>query len=156
MQHDKKLKKAIPITRWQLLKLILQQVGRMSLSGRTFNHFLSILFRIEKCVVRILLESRSDKRMTVSGQALCGPCRDETHASKMFRQHDVIHMSKKAKELHRKVIILFDKISSFGDQSLITNISSVNFTTSLSQCSAQPRRQCSVWSVSGEEISPFN
>ena len=148
MQHGKKSKKAIPITRWQLLKLILQQVGRMSLSGRTesytFNHFLSILFRIEKSVVRILLESRSDKRMTVSGQALCGPCRDETHASKMFRQHDVIHMSKKAKELHRKVIILFDKISSFGDQSLITNISSVNFTTSLSQCSAQPRRQCSV------------
>ena len=38
-----------------------------------------------------------------SGQALCGTCRDETHRAKMFSQHDVIHMSKKAKELHRKV-----------------------------------------------------
>ena len=37
------------------------------------------------------------------GQALCGTCRDETHRAKMFSQHDVIHMSKKAKELHRKV-----------------------------------------------------
>jgi len=36
------------------------------------------------------------------GQALCGSCRDETHRAKMFSQHDVIHMSKKAKELHRK------------------------------------------------------
>ena len=38
-----------------------------------------------------------------SGQALCGTCRDETHRAKMFSQHDVIHMSKKTKELHRKV-----------------------------------------------------
>ena len=67
---------------------------------------LSILFRSEESFVRILLENNGVKRMNVSGQALCGPCRDETHASKMFRQHDVIHMSKKAKELHRKVIIL--------------------------------------------------
>ena len=37
-----------------------------------------------------------------SGQALCGPCRDETHRAKMFSQHDVIHMSRKTKELHRK------------------------------------------------------
>ena len=65
---------------------------------------LSILFR---SVGRILPESTGCvKRLNVSGQALCGPCRDETHASKMFRQHDVIHMSKKAKELHRKVVLV--------------------------------------------------
>lgn len=38
------------------------------------------------------------------GQALCGPCRDETHKAKMFSQHDVIHMSKKTKELKKKVL----------------------------------------------------
>ena len=65
---------------------------------------LSILLR---SVGRILPESTGCvKRLNVSGQALCGPCRDETHASKMFRQHDVIHMSKKAKELHRKVVLV--------------------------------------------------
>ena len=39
-----------------------------------------------------------------SGQALCGPCRDDTHRAKMFSQHEVIHMSKKTKEMHKKVI----------------------------------------------------
>jgi hypothetical protein len=38
-----------------------------------------------------------------SGQALCGPCRDDTHRAKMFSQHEVIHMSKKTKEMHKKV-----------------------------------------------------
>ena len=42
-------------------------------------------------------------RQYFAGQALCGNCRDETHRAKMFSQHDVIHMSKKTKELHRKV-----------------------------------------------------
>ena len=37
------------------------------------------------------------------GQALCGTCRDETHRAKMFSQHDVIHMSKKSKDIHKRV-----------------------------------------------------
>ncbi len=37
------------------------------------------------------------------GQALCGPCRDETHRAKMFSQHDIIHISMKAKKLNQKV-----------------------------------------------------
>ena len=77
---------------------------------QSFSLLSILFFRINSAlasVVRILLESTGCvKRLNVSGQALCGPCRDETHASKMFRQHDVIHMSKKAKELHRKVIIV--------------------------------------------------
>ena len=77
---------------------------------QSFSLLSILFFRINSAlasVVRILLESTGCvKRLNVSGQALCGPCRDETHASKMFRQHDVIHMSKKAKELHRKVIFV--------------------------------------------------
>eukprot|EP00092_Neocalanus_flemingeri_P003832 GFUD01004128.1.p1 GENE.GFUD01004128.1~~GFUD01004128.1.p1 ORF type:complete len:1203 (+),score=265.86 GFUD01004128.1:433-4041(+) len=69
-------------------------------------------------LLRFLVESSSDEYPSCAncdrnekspmffcntcGQALCGSCRDETHRAKMFSQHDVIHMSKKAKELHRK------------------------------------------------------
>ena len=38
-----------------------------------------------------------------SGQALCGQCREETHRAKMFSQHDIIHISMKAKKLNSKV-----------------------------------------------------
>ena len=47
----------------------------------------------------------SENKSCYSGQALCGTCRDETHRAKMFSQHDVIHMSKKTKELHRRVSV---------------------------------------------------
>ncbi|CAG0918948.1 unnamed protein product [Notodromas monacha] len=46
------------------------------------------------------------------GQALCGVCRDETHRAKMFSQHDIIHMSKRTKEIHKKV---------FGPNSIFAN-----------------------------------
>lgn len=39
------------------------------------------------------------------GQALCGQCRDETHRAKMFSQHEVIHMSKRAKDQARKCLL---------------------------------------------------
>lgn len=37
------------------------------------------------------------------GQALCGTCRDDTHKAKMFAQHDIIHISMKAKKMNQKV-----------------------------------------------------
>lgn len=49
---------------------------------------------------------RSDEKyflICIIGQALCGTCRDETHRAKMFSQHDIIHMSKRTKEIHKKV-----------------------------------------------------
>ena len=56
-----------------------------------------------------------------SGQALCGTCRDETHRAKMFSQHDVIHMSKKTKELHRKVSKAFTTLDVSSHKIVITN-----------------------------------
>ena len=41
-----------------------------------------------------------------TGQALCGQCREETHRAKMFSQHDIIHISMKAKKLNNKVRII--------------------------------------------------
>lgn len=37
------------------------------------------------------------------GQVLCGHCREETHRARMFSLHDIIHMSKRGKEVNRKV-----------------------------------------------------
>ena len=44
------------------------------------------------------------------GQALCGQCREETHRAKMFSQHDIIHISMKAKKFNSKVRIKKDLI----------------------------------------------
>ena len=57
-----------------------------------------------------------------SGQALCGTCRDETHRAKMFSQHDVIHMSKKTKELHRKVSKALTNSNVSSHKIAITNL----------------------------------
>ncbi|BES91580.1 RING finger protein 207-like [Nesidiocoris tenuis] len=43
------------------------------------------------------------------GQALCNQCRDNTHRAKMFSTHEVMHMSKMAKDGHRRC-------SSHGEQ----------------------------------------
>ena len=45
-----------------------------------------------------------------TGQALCGQCREETHRAKMFSQHDIIHISMKAKKFNSKVSIKKDLI----------------------------------------------
>ncbi|XP_046617695.1 RING finger protein 207-like [Neodiprion virginianus] len=39
---------------------------------------------------------------TTCGQALCNHCREHTHRAKMFSSHDVVHMSKCAKDTQRK------------------------------------------------------
>ncbi|KAK8744608.1 hypothetical protein OTU49_017391 [Cherax quadricarinatus] len=36
------------------------------------------------------------------GQVLCGHCREETHRARMFSLHDIIHMSKRGREVNRK------------------------------------------------------
>uniref|UniRef100_A0A146KLE1 RING finger protein 207 n=3 Tax=Lygus hesperus TaxID=30085 RepID=A0A146KLE1_LYGHE len=38
------------------------------------------------------------------GQALCNQCRDNTHRAKMFSTHEVLHMSKMAKDGHRRCL----------------------------------------------------
>ncbi|XP_048747686.2 RING finger protein 207-like [Ostrea edulis] len=38
-------------------------------------------------------------------QALCLPCRTETHKAKMFVSHDVINLSSRTKEVHRECLI---------------------------------------------------
>ncbi|XP_014256132.1 RING finger protein 207-like isoform X2 [Cimex lectularius] len=38
------------------------------------------------------------------GQALCTHCRENTHRAKMFSTHDVVHMSKCAKDGHRRCV----------------------------------------------------
>ncbi|KAF4533083.1 hypothetical protein B566_EDAN017270 [Ephemera danica] len=38
------------------------------------------------------------------GQALCAGCRDNTHRAKMFSTHEIIHMSKCAKEQRRRTV----------------------------------------------------
>ncbi len=37
------------------------------------------------------------------GQALCNGCREETHRAKMFSAHDIIPVSKYAKEAPKRV-----------------------------------------------------
>ncbi|XP_012277774.1 RING finger protein 207 isoform X2 [Orussus abietinus] len=39
---------------------------------------------------------------TTCGQALCNHCRDHTHRAKMFSTHEVVHMSKCAKDTQRR------------------------------------------------------
>ncbi|XP_054004193.1 RING finger protein 207-like isoform X2 [Hylaeus anthracinus] len=39
---------------------------------------------------------------TTCGQALCTHCREHTHSAKMFSTHDVVHMSKCAKDTQRR------------------------------------------------------
>ncbi|KAM8796425.1 RING finger protein 207 [Eudromia elegans] len=36
------------------------------------------------------------------GQALCAPCRDETHRARMFARHDVVALAKRTKDVHKK------------------------------------------------------
>ncbi|XP_039287373.1 uncharacterized protein LOC111046164 isoform X2 [Nilaparvata lugens] len=36
------------------------------------------------------------------GQALCTHCRENTHRAKMFSTHDIVHMSKCSKDVHRR------------------------------------------------------
>ncbi|NXA56527.1 RN207 protein, partial [Nothocercus julius] len=35
-------------------------------------------------------------------QALCAPCRDETHRARMFTRHDVVALAKRTKDVHKK------------------------------------------------------
>ncbi len=49
-----------------------------------------------------------------AGQALCGPCREDTHKAKMFSQHDIIHISMKSKQRNQKVIFLSNKFFSLA------------------------------------------
>ncbi|NWX94471.1 RN207 protein, partial [Nothoprocta pentlandii] len=35
-------------------------------------------------------------------QALCAPCRDETHRARMFARHDVVALAKRTKDVHKK------------------------------------------------------
>ncbi|XP_005094247.1 RING finger protein 207 [Aplysia californica] len=35
-------------------------------------------------------------------QPLCGPCREETHRAKMFSSHDMVLLTKRAREVHKK------------------------------------------------------
>lgn len=42
-------------------------------------------------------------KILILGQALCPSCRENTHRAKMFSTHEVIPMSKCAKDGHRRV-----------------------------------------------------
>ncbi|NXL27633.1 RN207 protein, partial [Glaucidium brasilianum] len=36
------------------------------------------------------------------GQPLCAPCREETHRAKMFARHEIVSLSKRTKDVHKK------------------------------------------------------
>uniref|UniRef100_A0A8C4UVL1 RING finger protein 207 n=1 Tax=Falco tinnunculus TaxID=100819 RepID=A0A8C4UVL1_FALTI len=36
------------------------------------------------------------------GQPLCAPCREETHRAKMFARHEIVSLSKRTKDIHKK------------------------------------------------------
>ncbi|KAK2513567.1 hypothetical protein Q9233_015417 [Columba guinea] len=36
------------------------------------------------------------------GQPLCAPCREETHRAKMFSRHEIVSLSKRTKDIHKK------------------------------------------------------
>ncbi|XP_071654416.1 RING finger protein 207 isoform X2 [Patagioenas fasciata] len=36
------------------------------------------------------------------GQPLCTPCREETHRAKMFARHEIVSLSKRTKDIHKK------------------------------------------------------
>ncbi|KFP09971.1 RING finger protein 207, partial [Egretta garzetta] len=36
------------------------------------------------------------------GQPLCAPCREETHRAKMFTRHEIVSLSKRTKDIHKK------------------------------------------------------
>ena len=55
------------------------------------------------CSKCLIWNAKNTTAIFFSGQALCGQCREETHRAKMFSQHDIIHISMKAKKLNSKV-----------------------------------------------------
>lgn len=36
------------------------------------------------------------------GQPLCAPCREETHRARMFTRHEIVSLSKRTKDIHKK------------------------------------------------------
>ncbi|KAF2976127.1 hypothetical protein EK904_015121, partial [Melospiza melodia maxima] len=36
------------------------------------------------------------------GQPLCAPCREETHRARMFARHEIVSLSKRTKDIHKK------------------------------------------------------
>lgn len=46
--------------------------------------------------------NQADFFCNTCGQALCCHCREETHRARMFSTHDVIHMSKRGREVNKK------------------------------------------------------
>ncbi|CAG0900191.1 unnamed protein product, partial [Darwinula stevensoni] len=80
------------------------------------------------------------------GQALCGPCREDTHRARMFSQHDIIHMSKRSKEglrkcgLHGEPYIMFSTakktllcINCFRDTSIEARLHCIDLDTAYNQ-----------------------
>lgn len=35
-------------------------------------------------------------------QPLCAPCREETHRAKVFARHEIVSLSKRTKDIHKK------------------------------------------------------
>jgi hypothetical protein len=71
-------------------------------SQRECDHLLSLINR-ETGILLGAVTAVSMFYCNTCGQALCGPCREETHKAKMFSQHDIIHISMKVKKHSQKV-----------------------------------------------------
>ncbi|XP_063220389.1 RING finger protein 207-like isoform X3 [Bacillus rossius redtenbacheri] len=81
------------------------------------------------------------------GQALCSHCRENTHRAKMFSTHEVVHMSKCAKETHRRCAlhgeqyIMFSNtqksmlcVNCFRDTPAEARLHCVDIDTAYTQC----------------------
>ncbi|XP_054267743.1 RING finger protein 207-like isoform X2 [Macrosteles quadrilineatus] len=82
------------------------------------------------------------------GQALCNQCRENTHRAKMFSTHDIVHMSKCSKEVHRRCsvhgeqYIMFSMsqrnmlcVNCFRDTPAEARLHCVDIDTAYTQCS---------------------
>uniref|UniRef100_A0A1B6L2Z0 RING finger protein 207 n=1 Tax=Graphocephala atropunctata TaxID=36148 RepID=A0A1B6L2Z0_9HEMI len=82
------------------------------------------------------------------GQALCNHCRENTHRAKMFSTHDIVHMSKCSKEVHRRCAmhgeqyIMFSMsqrnmlcVNCFRDTPAEARLHCVDIDTAYTQCS---------------------
>lgn len=67
-------------------------------------------------IMKFLVESSKDEKSVCANcekescpmffcntclQPLCGVCREETHSAKMFKMHEITHLSKRTKEIHK-------------------------------------------------------